>query len=150
MTTKAPSKEAMAAARRVHVVDPGAVAVPCMYDDCPRLLELPAALETFAKQSAIAERDALRERNRKLSDAAHTVADKYDIYVTESVIDIAKAGYKTRPATKHARLELSEAVDAMLAADAEAAPSDYDNGDGDNDTREILFRAADAKAGEGC
>ena len=48
MTTKAPSKEAMAAARRVHVVDPGAVAVPCMYDDCPRLLELAAALEAFA------------------------------------------------------------------------------------------------------
>ena len=80
-----------------------------------------AVRPTQRKSEIRADRDALRERNRALVEAAHTVADKYDIYVTESFIDTTKD--KGRPATAHARRELSEAVDAMraaLAADAKA------------------------------
>jgi len=142
-TEKAPSKEAMDFAR-LRGYGPGvasamdAFAAPVVQN----LIELAAAHITVTL-----DRDALRARHEKMVALAHTVADKYDIYVTESFIDTAKG--KHRAPTTHARLELSEAVDAMLAAlaaDAKAIPAD-DDGDGDNDTREILF-GADAKAGE--
>ena len=87
-----------------------------------------AVRPTQRKSEIRADRDALRERNRALVEAARTVADKYDIFSAEWFIDIAK-DKAARPATKHARLELSDAVDAMLAAlaaDAKAGePTGY-------------------------
>lgn len=70
-----PSTEAMIAARRVHSIDPGSVAVPCEDDDCSQLRQIAAALEAFAADHCgayvkydklEAERDALRARNEKL------------------------------------------------------------------------------------
>ena len=147
MTTKAPSKQAMAEAFDVcEQVLPHHD--PLQAGKCRECHIIAAALEAFAapvnnhirltyeseRDAAVtfkADRDALRDRNRALVALAHTVADKYDIYGTESFIDIAKAGYVTRPATKHARLELSEAVDAMLTALAADAKAGEDR-DGNN------------------